>query len=175
MQKVVLISLLTVVMAGNCLATDVLRRSGESELRHRKAAHSVPVSSWLSAEEKTPFLDSQKPIETPSPEVDEEKLNEILFSPLGDIWTAFCDSDYETYMGKLFGLEAKNNPRAIFLIGLVHEEGRGEINKHLEQAFSFYSKALLYVKEEDEFLLYHRILETFHRVKDELAQSKLAR
>tara|TARA_A100000171_G_scaffold45513_1_gene49351 strand:- start:3098 stop:3619 length:522 start_codon:yes stop_codon:yes gene_type:complete len=173
MQKVVLISLLTVVMAGNCLATDVLRRSGESELRHRKAAHSVPVSSWLSAEEKTPFLDSQKPIETPSPEVDEEKLNEILFSPLGDIWTAFKTSHFDGYFDALGQLRRHNDPRACYLLGVVHEKGLGRIKRSLRQTFEWYTYAVAY--SEGNPLLNSIALKAFHRVKDELAQSKLAR
>lgn len=162
MKKVLFLLLLPFLFVESCLATKFYPEdSSPTELRYR-GTDSYPKYSPLMVEDD---VSKKKSISSGSLKGIIDKNENRIFSSLGDIWEAFEAGNFDGYFDGLIQLQLKNVPEALYLLGLVHKEGYGRINKSLRQATSYYTRALAFSKENSD--LYYLALDALKECQEE--------
>lgn len=142
MKKVIFLSLLSFLFIESSLATMILgsEEFSQSNLRYRGKGPQTAYFPLVARDSE-----SQKKITAVITEkvVDE---NEV-FSNLGKVWEEFKNQNFEACYPPIFSLQIQKKPEALYLMGVMYENGYNGFRQHLGQTIEWYTLALAYSEE----------------------------
>jgi len=136
-------------------------------LRHRKTSEHEFRESSLSLIDEKPISKKTQNNTLLDTIIDKDNV----FSCLGSTWENFKNKEFNLYFSSLNQFQSKKSPEALYLMGVVYEEGLGKIHKSLKQTIHWYTLSLAYAEKNSP--LYDLALEALQRCIEKSDPSKL--